>query len=133
MPAGKWLRHSCDRPLCCNPRHLKPGTAADNYADPGRTSTAVVREGSRLLVNESRESQEARFNAMLLEALVDINVLATTGHRCDIARSHWSLLAAATAVTNAGFLAIPLYRCGVLHDPFCWVSRDHFCWFPDDP
>src|SRR2546428_121032 len=45
----------------------------------------VVRESSRLLVNESRESQEARFNAMLQEALVDINrarvelMMETTG------------------------------------------------------
>jgi hypothetical protein len=38
-------------------------------------------------------------------------------------------LAAATAVTNAEFFAIPLYRCGVLHDPFCWFSRDHSAGF----
>jgi hypothetical protein len=33
VPPGRWLRHSCDTPLCCNPRHLQPGTAAENYAD----------------------------------------------------------------------------------------------------
>ena len=33
VPTGMWLRHSCDRPLCCNPWHLEPGTAADNYTD----------------------------------------------------------------------------------------------------
>jgi len=33
VPVGKWLRHSCDRPLCANPWHLEPGTAAENYAD----------------------------------------------------------------------------------------------------
>jgi hypothetical protein len=33
VPAGKWLRHTCDRPICCNPWHLVPGSAADNYHD----------------------------------------------------------------------------------------------------
>lgn len=25
--------HSCDRPLCCNPKHLRWGSQKDNYAD----------------------------------------------------------------------------------------------------
>ena len=27
------VRHSCDIPLCCNPKHLLMGTQADNIAD----------------------------------------------------------------------------------------------------
>lgn len=27
------IRHSCDNTLCCNPRHLLPGTHADNMRD----------------------------------------------------------------------------------------------------
>ena len=33
IPAGSFILHSCDRPDCCNPAHLRPGTAADNMAD----------------------------------------------------------------------------------------------------
>lgn len=33
VPEGQWLRHDCDNPLCCNPHHLRPGTAADNMRD----------------------------------------------------------------------------------------------------
>ena len=33
VPAGKMILHSCDNPPCCEPTHLRPGTAADNSAD----------------------------------------------------------------------------------------------------
>lgn len=31
--ASGFLRHSCDNPPCCNPRHLLPGTYQDNVDD----------------------------------------------------------------------------------------------------
>lgn len=27
------VRHTCDNPICCNPKHLVPGTIADNMKD----------------------------------------------------------------------------------------------------
>lgn len=51
VPKGKMLRHTCSNPLCCNPAHLKLGTAKDNYhdskdahakADAKRRSTWVI-------------------------------------------------------------------------------------------
>lgn len=33
IPEGLVIRHSCDNPACCNPRHLDTGTAADNVMD----------------------------------------------------------------------------------------------------
>jgi hypothetical protein len=33
VPPGMWLLHECDNPQCCNPRHQRPGTAAENRRD----------------------------------------------------------------------------------------------------
>jgi hypothetical protein len=50
-PLGKEVvRHSCDRPQCCNPSHLIAGTQADNMADAkakGRTKNPPVHLGEK--------------------------------------------------------------------------------------
>lgn len=33
---GRLVRHTCDNPPCCNPKHLLDGTQRDNYADSAR-------------------------------------------------------------------------------------------------
>lgn len=33
MADGRMVRHLCHNPKCCNPRHLRGGTHADNAAD----------------------------------------------------------------------------------------------------
>lgn len=39
-PEGLQALHSCDRPRCCNPKHLRWGTAADNAQDKVERSRA---------------------------------------------------------------------------------------------
>lgn len=33
IPDDLFVLHSCDRPVCCQPRHLSAGTHADNMRD----------------------------------------------------------------------------------------------------
>ena len=44
---GYCVLHSCDNPLCCNPKHLRLGTQQDNMADrgsKGRTASKLTEE-----------------------------------------------------------------------------------------
>lgn len=46
IPTGQILRHTCHNGLCCNPRHLIPGTVAENVQDRVRRQAqgiAVIR------------------------------------------------------------------------------------------
>jgi hypothetical protein len=46
IPDGMLVIHSCDNPPCCNPKHLRVGTHADNAEDRsrrGRHRTRVLR------------------------------------------------------------------------------------------
>jgi predicted XRE-type DNA-binding protein len=52
---GEQARHTCDSPPCCNPKHLVPGTMADNMTDMrsrGREArSALTKLQERQVVN----------------------------------------------------------------------------------
>lgn len=42
IPQGMMVLHSCDNPPCCNPKHLRPGTALDNTRDMWARNRAKI-------------------------------------------------------------------------------------------
>lgn len=61
IPDGKLVRHSCDNPPCCNPRHLRLGTDQSNSQD--RTARGRVPRGSQLPHAKLTEAQVKRIRA----------------------------------------------------------------------
>ena len=43
-PRDVQIRHRCDNPPCCNPRHLEPGTALDNARDRVMRGRSLIGE-----------------------------------------------------------------------------------------
>lgn len=69
VPDGLMVLHSCDNPKCCNPAHLRAGTAADNYQDAvergrtligtGVTPDVLARRAHRAKIRKSRKKSAA--------------------------------------------------------------------------
>lgn len=60
-----FLLHSCDNPCCCNPKHLRVGTHADNMADKatkGRTPNFKGDKGPRakLTMTQARQARQLK-------------------------------------------------------------------------
>lgn len=47
VPAGSVVRHTCDNPPCCNPRHLKLGSVQDNQRDSRQKGRAHFQRNIR--------------------------------------------------------------------------------------
>lgn len=47
IPKGLMIRHMCHNPICCNPSHLLPGTAAENHEDMRKANRMYVPHASR--------------------------------------------------------------------------------------
>jgi hypothetical protein len=58
VPAGNYVLHSCDNPVCVNPHHLRVGSLADNSADKvarGRQPRGAASGVAKLTEDDVRE------------------------------------------------------------------------------
>jgi len=69
IPAGKLVMHTCDNPMCQNPRHLRTGTVAENRAD-------CVQKGRHAIPPATRRFGESNPGAKLSDAQRDLIIAA---------------------------------------------------------
>jgi hypothetical protein len=70
VPEGLHVLHSCDNPPCCNPAHLRSGTALDNARDKVERNRSADQRGERAP------------HSLLTEAdVIDIRTLSAFGAR----------------------------------------------------
>lgn len=97
IPAGMEICHSCDNPLCCNPKHLFLGTTQDNKDDmvrKGRQASGdkVARRGELhprhkltaeqvVHIRERYKRGEATQKAMAIEFGVSTSCISSIVHR----------------------------------------------------
>lgn len=77
VSADMLVCHTCDNPLCCNPKHLFLGTHQDNYDDmvtKGRDRGKVnLRASMRLSDDQVREIRAARESGVTSAELAERN------------------------------------------------------------
>lgn len=89
IPCGKMVLHSCDNPPCCNPAHLRMGTARDNAVDAitrGRfRGTENLRNRSNVIAFDKADPRI--FEGTLGQAAQALGVSISTIHRVRMARN----------------------------------------------
>lgn len=74
VPAGAFVRHTCDNPACCNPAHLVAGTQRENMRDMSRRGRARQTPPRAILTEDD---------------VRDIRRRRASGERCaDLAREY---------------------------------------------
>ncbi len=82
IPAGMFVCHSCDVPLCCNPAHLFLGTQADNMADMDRKGRRYPPPPCRF---KGQDQNNAKLcNAEVLEIRASREPLRTLAERYGV-------------------------------------------------
>jgi hypothetical protein len=80
VPPGMVMMHLCDNPPCCNPKHLRPGTYAENATD-----RAAKDRGRRPSVTNVTYDQAMAYRERIIKGeLNQSEVAAETGLSLDV-------------------------------------------------
>lgn len=78
------VRHTCDRPICCNPRHLVGGEQADNIAE----AAARERMHSKISAEDAREIARSAEKGTVLAERYGVSPALVSMIRNGKARTH---------------------------------------------
>jgi hypothetical protein len=98
-PDDRDVMHSCDSPLCCNPRHLRLGTTAENMADmrrKGRARSKGILTESAVLALRCNPPAEAELPAVAAQHGVSLAALKRA-----IKGESWKYLSTSANRSNA--------------------------------
>lgn len=92
IPEGAQILHSCDRPICVNPSHLRPGNARDNTDDALERDR--IRKGDRhwnvkLTEEDVREIRSLREKGRTYRFIAESYGVSTSAIRDIIIRRNW--------------------------------------------
>jgi hypothetical protein len=76
IPVGVIVRHTCDNPACCNPRHLVLGTHHDNMQDAvarGRVHQGAAHRQAKLNADAVRVIRSSSAPATLLARVFGVD------------------------------------------------------------
>jgi hypothetical protein len=79
VPAGMFICHRCDVPLCCNPDHLFAGTPADNAHDRDRKGRGRTRDELRAAASIAGRKAAAAGRMAEIGRLGGLSVKASRG------------------------------------------------------
>lgn len=93
---GTVVMHSCDNPICCNPKHLTTGTQADNIADmkaKGRRKNKSAGEDNGRAILTPNDVQKIRLDRRTCRLIAEEYSVGQTTVRHIQSGKNWAWLA----------------------------------------
>jgi hypothetical protein len=97
IPAALFVLHSCHRPPCCNPRHLRAGTHLENMADRQHEGAGYARGADMYAAVQLSPAQVAAIRDTYLPRVHTLDTLAavygvhrTTIHAIVRRKGRWA-------------------------------------------
>ncbi len=84
LDSNTYVNHRCDNPICCNPKHLYAGTAADNSKD----MAVRLRQPSKLDHDDVLFVRNSELSGVFLSIMFNVSLTTIYGIKNGTLRKH---------------------------------------------